>query len=94
MDTPTGDVKVSPSSLRVVDFGSVRELFPIGTNVNPGDGFTVAVDGDFVAGETQTVITFHDVPPIIADFVGIVKSQCFLKVTFCPRSRLKQYLHF
>ena len=72
MNTPTEGVKVSPSSLRVVDFGSVRELFPIGTNVNPGDGFTIVVDGDFVAGEAQTVETFHNVPPIIADFVRIV----------------------
>ena len=73
MDTPTGDVKVGPPSLRVVDFGSVRELFPIGTNVNPGDGLAVIVDEDFVAGEAQTVETFHNVPPIIAGFVRIVK---------------------
>ena len=94
MNTPSGDVKIGPSSLRVVDFGPVRDLFPISTNVNPSDGLTILIDGDLVTGEPQTVITFHNVPPIIADFVGIVKSQCFLKVTFCPRSRLKQYLHF
>ena len=80
MDTPTGDVKVSPSSLRVVDFGSVRELFPIGTNVNPGDGFTIVVDGDLVTGEAQTVITFHNVPPIVSDFVGIVKGLVLFEI--------------
>lgn len=73
MNTPTLGVKVGPSSLRKVDFGSVRELFPIGTNVNPSDGFTIVVNGDLVAGEAQTVVTFHNVPPIVSDFVGIVK---------------------
>ena len=49
MDTPSGDVKVGPSSLRKVDFGSVRELFSRRADKNPGDGFLVVVDLDLVS---------------------------------------------
>ena len=80
MNTPSGDVKIGPSSLRVVDFGPVRNLFPIGTNVNPSDGLTVLIDGDLVAGEAQTVETFHNVPPIVSDFVGIVKGLVLFEI--------------
>ena len=94
MNTPTGDVKIGPPSLRVVDFGSVRDLLPIGTNVNPGDGFTIVVDGNFVASEAQAVITFHDVPPIIADFVGIVNELVLLESHILSSFQVKAIFAF
>ena len=94
MNTPSGDVKVGPPSFRVVDFGSVRELFPIGTNVNPSDGLTVLIDGDLVAGEAQTVITFHNVPPIITDFVRIVNGLVLLESHILSSFQVKAIFAF